>query len=88
MRANALKEAFEESGLQVELIDFLADAKRSTTKTRYYLARRIGGNPADMGWESQAVHLVPRASLKMLLPYQNDVPVLEAISRITAFKRG
>lgn len=59
LHANALKEVFEESGLRVELTGFLADSKRSKSFTRYYLARRMGGNPADMGWESQAVHLVP-----------------------------
>lgn len=88
MRANALKEAFEESGLRVELMAFLADARRSTSKTRYYLGRRIGGNPADMGWESQAVHLVPRACLKKFLTHRADAPVLDALARITALERG
>ncbi len=59
LQANALKEVFEESGLRIELTGFLADSTRSKSVTRYYLARRLGGDPADMGWESQAVHLVP-----------------------------
>jgi ADP-ribose pyrophosphatase YjhB (NUDIX family) len=79
LRANALKEVFEESGLQVELYDFLADSERSQTTTRYYLARRIGGNPADMGWESQAVHLVPRAQLTKVVTHANDAVVLQAL---------
>lgn len=58
--AGAIKEAFEETGLMVELVGFLVDVLRTTTYSRYYLARRIGGNPADMAWEAQAVMLVPR----------------------------
>lgn len=53
-------EAFEESGLQVELAGFLCDSVRSTSVTRYCTAKRVGGHPGDMSWETQAVHLVPR----------------------------
>ena len=79
MRANALKEVYEESGLRVELCGFLADSDRSLTTTRYYLARRVGGNPADMGWESQAVHLVPKSRLAEYLTHKNDQPLLDAL---------
>lgn len=76
LRANALKEIFEEAGLQIELTGFLVDAERSTSTTRYYLARRIGGNPADMGWESQAVHLVPPRQLAAFVFDKHDAPVI------------
>ena len=79
-RANALKECFEESGLQVELTGFLCDSERSTSVTRYYLARRVGGNPADMGWESQAVHLVPISQLTKFASHTNDQGILEALN--------
>lgn len=79
LRANALKEIFEESGLQVELTSFLCDSVRSTSVTRYYLARRVGGNPADMGWESQAVHLVPPGELAAFVDHPNDQAVLAAL---------
>lgn len=79
LRANALKEVFEESGLQVELISVLCDSVRSTSVTRYYLARRVSGNPADMGWESQAVHLVPMAQLAAFVAHPNDQAVLAAL---------
>lgn len=79
LRANALKEVFEESGLQVELTDFLCDSERSTSLTRYYLARRLSGNPADMGWESQAVHLVPVALLAKFASHPNDQSILQAL---------
>lgn len=83
LKANALKEAFEESGLQIKLIRFLCDVERDTTTTRYYLAQRIGGNPADMGWESQSVHLVPQGELARFLDNPKDLPILEKLSAYT-----
>lgn len=59
LQATALKEAFEESGLQAEITGYLGDFSSGMTLTRYYRARRVGGTPAAMGWESQAVQLVP-----------------------------
>ncbi|WP_066160844.1 NUDIX hydrolase [Hydrogenophaga pseudoflava] len=82
LRANALKEAFEESGLQVILTGFLCDSVRSTSVTRYYTARREGGHPADMCWESQAVHLVPRDQLKSFVTHPNDQVVLQALAAL------
>jgi hypothetical protein len=78
-QATAMIEAFEESGLQVRLLRHLADVKRTQSYTRYFLAERIGGNPADMGWESQAVLLVPSGQLHQVLNSQYDVPVIEAL---------
>lgn len=79
LRGNALKEVFEESGLQIELTGFLCDSVRSTSVTRYYLARRAGGNPANMGWETQAVHLVPMALLVTFVNHPNDQSVIQAL---------
>jgi ADP-ribose pyrophosphatase YjhB (NUDIX family) len=79
LRANALKEVFEEAGLQVELTGFLCDSVRSTSMTRYYLARRLGGNPAEMCWESQAVHLVPVSQLAAFVTHLNDQSILLAL---------
>ena len=83
LRANALKEVFEEAGLEVELTGFLCDSVRSTSVTRYYLARRLGGNPADMCWETQAVHLVPAAQLAAFVSHQNDQAILAALQNAT-----
>jgi len=83
LHATALKEAFEESGLRVKLLAHLVDVSRSTSRTRYYLARRIGGTPSAMSWESQAVHLAPIGRLKELLNNKNDLPVLEAILKFS-----
>lgn len=79
LRQTAVRECFEESGLRVELMAHLIDMTRSKTHNRYYLARRIGGTPADMGWESQAVHLAPLAALGDLLNNPGDHVVLKAL---------
>jgi len=79
LRATALKEVFEEAGLRVEIITHLIDVTRSTTRTRYFLARRTGGNPANMCWESQAVMLAPVEDLRSLLTKAVDHEVLAAL---------
>lgn len=77
LQANAIKEAFEESGLKVEIDAFALDVERSTSVARYYLAHRVGGTPADMGWESQAVRLVPLGQLGDHLNRPEDKQVLD-----------
>ena len=82
LQATALIEAFEESGLKVRLVRHLVDVKRSQSYTRYYVAERVGGNPADMGWETQAVMLVPPGELSTVLTHPNDKPILQALARL------
>jgi len=82
LQATAIREAFEESGLRVQIVRHLIDCRRTQTMTRYYLARRLGGNPALMGWESQAVHLVPMALLDTVLGNPNDAAIIGALRRI------
>ncbi len=84
MRGNALKEGFEESGLQLVLTGFLCDSLRSTSVTRYYLARRVGGHPSSMGWETQAVSLVPRVRLAEFVNHKNDQVILQAMQQAIA----
>lgn len=79
-QAAAIKEAYEESGLKVEITGLVGDIERSTTVARYYLARRVGGTPSDMGWESQAVSLVPRALLPKLLNQPVDHKLLAMLN--------
>ncbi|WP_238544018.1 NUDIX hydrolase [Acidovorax sp. KKS102] len=81
LRANALKEGFEESGLRVALTGFLCDSHRTTSVTRYYLAKRVGGHPANMGWETQALSLVPRARLAEFVSHKNDQVILQALQQ-------
>lgn len=78
-QAAALREAFEESGLKVRLLRCLVDVRRSQSYTRYYLAQRVGGHPADMGWESQAVMLAPLEALPSLLNSPYDRPIIDAL---------
>ncbi len=78
-QANAIREAWEESGLKARIIAWLGDVDRTTTRTRYYLAQREAGSPADMGWESQAVHLAPLAQAHALLTSPYDQKVLELL---------
>ena len=83
LRANALKEGYEECGLQVALTGFLCDSHRSTSVTRYYTAKRIGGHPARMCWETQAVHLVPRAALAKFISHKNDQVIVQALQALS-----
>lgn len=77
LQANAIKEAYEECGLKVEIDSFLGDIPRSTSVARYYLARRVGGTPAAMGWESQAVRLVPADKLRDFLDRGEDKKIAD-----------
>lgn len=79
LHATAIKEVYEESGLIVELIEHLVDVIRSGSHTRYYLARRLGGSPAAMGWESQAVLLAPLDELRGVLNQAVDHQILDAL---------
>ena len=79
LRIGAVREAHEESGLLVEPFGYLADSKRSETFTRYYLARRVGGAPTAMGWESQAVSLVPLNQALAQLNRSVDHAVAQAL---------
>jgi len=79
LRQTAIKETREELGIDIELTGWLGDFEGRRTKTRLYLARRTGGTPAAMGWESQGAHLVPREMLRMLLTHPRDLEVVENV---------
>lgn len=78
-RRPPLVEAFEESGLRLCLVRHLVNPKRSQSYTRYVLAERIGGSPADMGGESQPVILMSSAMLAAILNSPYDRTVLEML---------
>lgn len=79
LQANAVKETFEETGLRIVITGFIGDFERSTSYARMYRARRIGGSPADAGWESQAVHLVPKGDLYEHLNMSTDHGIAELV---------
>ncbi|CAM5289112.1 Nudix hydrolase domain-containing protein OS=Stutzerimonas stutzeri OX=316 GN=CXK99_09085 PE=4 SV=1 [Stutzerimonas stutzeri] len=56
--ATAIREAWETTGLQVRITGWLGDFDTPTTRTRYYLAERIGGAPHACGWQTPALSLV------------------------------
>jgi ADP-ribose pyrophosphatase YjhB (NUDIX family) len=76
LQANALKEAFEETGLRVKITGLVGDFQGDTSITRYYLAERTGGHPKDAHWESEAVKLVPGEHLLDYLNKPRDHEVL------------
>lgn len=78
-QANALKECFEESGLKVKITGFIGDFERTTSVGRMYLAERVGGDPTQCGWETQAVRLVPKGDLYNYLNMYPDWAIAEKI---------
>jgi 8-oxo-dGTP pyrophosphatase MutT (NUDIX family) len=58
LRTAAVREAFEETGLVVQLQDFLGDVERSTSYSRYFIAKRIGGSPINFDNETSEVMLL------------------------------
>ncbi|MCW3476753.1 NUDIX hydrolase [Limobrevibacterium gyesilva] len=82
LRATAVREAFEETGLLVRLGRFLVDGVRTTTVTRYYLAERVGGTPVAMGWEAQAMWLAPCRRLAALAAAPADATILRALAAV------
>lgn len=79
LQSTAIREAFEESGLKVQIDAHAIDVERSTSIARYYFAHRVGGTPAAMGWESQAVRLVPVDQLGDFLNRPEDRKILELL---------
>jgi predicted DNA-binding WGR domain protein/ADP-ribose pyrophosphatase YjhB (NUDIX family) len=77
LQANAIKEAYEETGLKVRITGVLGDYERDTSKARMFIAQRVGGTPKDMGWESQAVRLAPLSNAKQMLNREHDKAILQ-----------
>ena len=79
LQASAIKEAWEESGLQVRITGFIADVERTTSMARFYRAVRVGGCPTDLSWESQATSLVPKSLLYEHLNMPTDHLLAELV---------
>lgn len=56
---SALKELWEETGMQGELLTYLGEYKKTTSQTKLYIGKKTVGQPWSAGWETQAVKLVP-----------------------------
>lgn len=75
----AVREAFEETGLLVELHSHFMDSRRSVNYARYYLGKRVSGCPSQMGWETQAVSLVPPHQIRSVLNQPADQVVADVV---------
>ncbi len=64
---SALKEVWEETGMQAELLAFLGEFEKTTSQTKYYLGKKVSGQPWSPGWETQSVKLVPWDKLPSLI---------------------
>jgi phage-related protein (TIGR01555 family) len=76
LQANAIKEAYEESGLKVRIVKHLADRSGDATMTRYYLAEREGGDPSQHDDESEGVVLAPVGKAAGFLNRQRDREII------------
>lgn len=77
LQQTAIKEVWEETGLHVEITGIAGDYERTTSVARMFVARRVGGTPKDMGWESQGVRLAPMGQALKLLNQPHDRNILE-----------
>lgn len=82
---NALKELYEEAGLSAEINGYVGDFKGTTGVTRYYLAKRTGGQPWTAHWESQAVKMIPVQDAEQYLNTDRD---REVVAVLMAKKTG
>ena len=88
LQANAIKEGFEETGLKAKIVGFAGDFEGDTTITRFYIAEREGGDPAQAGEESEGVVLAPPARLKDFLNRERDRKIANAITGDAAFNES
>lgn len=72
LQANAIKEAYEETGLKVRITGFAGDHEGDTSVTRFYVAERTGGDPADAGEETEGVVLAPVDQIGGMLNRKRD----------------
>jgi 8-oxo-dGTP pyrophosphatase MutT (NUDIX family) len=76
-QANAIKEAWEETGIKARVTGFAGDHEGDTSTTRFYHAVRETGHPHDHGWESEAVVLAHPRRLPELLNRERDQEIVK-----------
>lgn len=76
LQQTAIKEAYEETGLKVEITGYAGDYAGTTSMTRYYLAKRTGGTPIDYESESEGSYLVPKDQLDNYLNADRDKQIM------------
>jgi predicted DNA-binding WGR domain protein/8-oxo-dGTP pyrophosphatase MutT (NUDIX family) len=88
LQQTAIKEAWEETGLRVQITGVLGDFERTNSVSRFYFAKRIGGSPSRQGWESQALRLVPQHALKSFLNMPVDRDIADALKEEHRLTKG
>jgi 8-oxo-dGTP pyrophosphatase MutT (NUDIX family) len=81
---SAVREVYEETGLEVEGSEFLMYQERTTTTTSYMIAKREGGSPQAFGDETEGVSLMTVKELRQrFLDEGNDLDleVLEHLEK-------
>lgn len=76
----ALREAFEELGLVVEITGYVGDYKGSVTMTRMYRGRRVGGAPWKHDNEVAEVQLVTPDTAAKRLHAERDLQILSDLT--------
>ena len=85
MQANAIKEAWEETGLKARIAGHAGDREGDVTLTRYYLAERESGDPSRAGGETDGVVLAPPGKLAGFLNRERDQKLAKEIATDSAF---
>ena len=80
LQANAIKEAWEETGLKGRVTGFAGDHEGDSTVTRFYIAEREAGDPSAPGWESDGVVLAPPDKLGGFLNRSRDQTVAKQLA--------
>lgn len=81
LEGNAIREMWEETGLQSKILGHLGDYEKTESVTRYYIGIRTGGSPAMAGWESQGVKLVPQGQLNKYLNVAVDQGIADDFAK-------
>lgn len=88
IQQNAHKELYEETGMIGEIVGFLGDFVGGTGSTRFYIGKRVAGNPGDAGSETDNVKLVSidraigDAQHEGLLNKERDIKIATAVKDI------
>lgn len=86
-QANAIKEAYEETGLQTRITGFAGDHEGDTSFTRFYYAERVGGDPSKTTWESDGVVLAPQKKLDQFLNRSRDRKIANTLAQDEAYPK-
>jgi hypothetical protein len=95
LRKTAVRTTYEQTGLVCQIVPSAKDIAygilfESRTGLRYYLARRIGGNPGAMNYKTQAVSLCPVGLLSQTVTpeFPEILPLIESsIGQMSRFGR-